>query len=1009
MAFISLTLISSVLTVPAQSQFDIWNTDTGLPQNTIQDIHQTRDGYLWVATSDGLVRFDGAQFTVFNSGNSPGLKSNRFTTLFEDQEAVLWIGTEDAGLAKYEGGRFTTYTVADGLLANRVWRIFADPLGKGQLLIMTAAGVMRWPDKMPLPHAPAGRGASGFRLLQDGSVWSNDSSHLYRVKDGVETAYALGDGSLSAGVTAVYQDAAGSVWIATGDARVRRLKGGRFKSYTAKDGLPESKVTIFYEDRVGRLWMGTDSAGLVRISHSNDDTSYEAAPPNERVRVYTTAQGLPSNTIRAIYQDAEGSIWVGTFASGMGRLRKQIITTYSERDGLGGDNVYPIFQDSAGNVWIGSWGAGLTVYRDGASTRYPLQSGLPCGNLVTALAEDREGRVWVGTYDGACWFKDGKFNAFTEKLDLKGGGLDAIFQDSRGRFWFGTELAGLYRYHDGALSHFTSGDELPSDSVRAIIEDRQGNIWIATYGGLVRFKDEGFTVYTTRDGLASDRLRSLYLDAQDTLWIGTYDGGLSRYKEGRFTSYTTRDGLFNGGAFQILEDDRENLWISCNLGIYRLSKRELNDFADGKIQTITSVVYGKQDGMLNVECNGGTQPAGTRTRDGRLWFPTQQGAAVIDPRDIQPNPVPPPVVIESALVDRAARDLRQPLRLEPGQTNLEIHYTGLSFIKPERVRFRYRLEGVDKEWIEAGNRRVAYYSHLRPGTYTFTVVAANSDGVWNTVGRQLTVVVIPPFWQRWWFIAFVLLAVAGLAALFYLNRARRWRRAREAQEAFSKQLIESQEQERQRIAAELHDSLGQNLLIIKNRALFGALKPEDREAAKAQFDEISTSATRAIEEVREIAYDLRPYHLDRLGLTTTIKAMVQKVAAASEIDFSTHLDSIDGLLTPEAEITLYRVLQEGVSNVVRHSKATRARVEVRRRGRKVVITVWDNGQGLGQGVAAAEPGRGGFGLVGISERVRILGGTHTIRSSPGQGTTIVINLELPDGSTGGDPLNTEIK
>ncbi len=999
--------MSCPLTASAQSQFDVWDTDTGLPQNSVQAILQTRDGYLWFTTFDGLVRFDGAQFTVFNSGNSPGLKSNRFTVLCEDRDGVLWAGTEDAGLARYADGVFTGYAVADGLPANRVLQIQNDPGPRGHLLVRTSAGIIRWPEKEPLPtHTYEDDPLTRFRYVdRDGVVWSYGGSNLHKTEDGVETVYTTADGLTSARITSLFGAREGSLWIATRDAGVQRLKDGVFRTYTKRDGLPDW-VQTFYEDRGGHLWMGTADEGLVRLSHAHDDGRYNAAATGERVSRYTTAQGLSGNSIRSIYEDSEGSLWVGTAASGLNRLRRQIITTYTQRDGLGSDNVYPIYQDRAGNVWMGTWPRGLSVYRDGKFTHYTREDGLPVGNLVTALAEDREGRLWVGGYSGACWFEDGKFNAFPQKLALQGGGITAILQDRAGGFWFGTEAAGLYRFSNGALSQLTTRDGLPSNNLHAIIEDRDGNIWVGTYGGLVKFAGDSFTVLTTKDGLAGDRVRSLDEDGDGAIWIGTYDSGLSRYKDGRMTSFTPREGLFNGGVFQILEDGRDNLWLTCNLGIYRVSRRELNDFAEGKVRTITSVPYGKPDGMLNVECNGGTQPAGIRARDGRLWFPTQAGVAVVDPGAVMTNSAPPPVVIESALVDREAKDLRRPLRIEPGQTQLEIHYTGLSFIKPERVRFRYRLAGVDRDWVEAGDRRTAYYSYLPPGTYIFTVVAANSDGVWDTRGRSLQLVVLPPFWRTWWFIALAVLSVAGSAALLYTRRVSLLKRAhgarQAAQEAFTRQLIESQESERKRIAGELHDGLGQSLILIKNHALVGLDIPESEGIARGEFREISEATSQAINEIKEIAYDLRPYQLDRLGLTKALAALLKKVSASSAVEFSADIDRLDGVFSKESEIHLYRIVQESLNNIIKHSGAERASVLIKRDGRGLHVRIEDNGRGFNPAAddAGEADSQRGFGLVGISERAHMLGGEYAIHSTPGAGTVVTLRLNSQENRHG---------
>jgi signal transduction histidine kinase len=398
--------------------------------------------------------------------------------------------------------------------------------------------------------------------------------------------------------------------------------------------------------------------------------------------------------------------------------------------------------------------------------------------------------------------------------------------------------------------------------------------------------------------------------------------------------------------------------------------------------------------MLSAECNGGRQPAALRARDGRLWFPTLNGVVVVDPAAAEFNATPPPVVIEQATLDRAALDVRKPIAVHPGQAQLEIAYAGLSFSKPEYVRFKYRMEGLDQDWVEAGSRRVAYFSHLPAGSYTFRVIAANSDGVWNETGATLAVVVYPPFWQTRSFMALAVLLCLTLATLIFRARIRKLERARTAQEAFARQLLASQEQERKRIATGLHDSLGQQLLVIKNWAMIGLNLAKEDQPSREGLNEISATASQAIEEVREIIYDLRPYQLDKIGLGSTIQFMIEKVAAASNIKFDIALDEIDNLLPYDSEILLYRVVQECVSNILKHSRATAARVAIKRDGRLLHLTVADNGCGFTKEAAAAgDFRRGGLGLSGLSERIRILGGKQTIESSPGGGTRIMITIE----------------
>ncbi len=487
---------------------------------------------------------------------------------------------------------------------------------------------------------------------------------------------------------------------------------------------------------------------------------------------------------------------------------------------------------------------------------------------------------------------------------------------------------------------------LASDDVRVIIDGRAGNLWIGGYGGLTSLAQGKFQRWTQADGLPSNTVRCLYEDDDGVLWIGTYDGGLGRLQNGRLTRYTVREGLFNNGVFQILEDSHGYLWMSCNRSISRVSKSDLNDFAAGKRPAVSSIAYGKSDGMRNAECNGGLSPAGIRRRNGELWFPTQDGVAIVDPGRVTVNFRPPPVVIESITVDREPTEVSETVRIPPGRQNLEIQYTAPSLLNSDQIKFKYKMESLDREWVEAGTRRTAYYSHLPAGHYVFKVIAANSDGIWNTEGKSLSVLVMSPFYRTWWFMALALAVAAVAGRLAWQVRVSQLQRAHAAQQAFSRQLIASQETERKRIAAELHDSLGQHLVVIKNLALVSLNNGKSDQAVRSQMEEISTEASHALGEVRGISYNLRPYQLDRLGLTKAIEAIVKQASAASSANFAMTIDGIDGIFPKDSEINFYRIVQEGVNNVLKHSQATEASVDVRREPAKLRLTIHDNGQGI---------------------------------------------------------------
>lgn len=954
-----------------------WTTDNGLPQNSVSSIIQTRDGYLWLTTLDGLVRYNGVQFTIFNKGNTPGIINNRFTALFEDHEGRLWIGTYQGGFS-YKDGVFTSYAEKDGLADYWVWAIYADI--DGNPLFLTERGIFKWTGGEFAPYISPDRLSDRVYsyATRFGGLSFYDATGLHVFEGGAFKTYAQKDGLSSLNVTSIYQDQAGALWITTKEARLYKLKDGRISDYDVRWLAGGPAIASVCEDRWGNIWIADASGGLSLL---------KAGALIERVEI----DALRGKKVEKIYEDREGTIWVGTYNDGLYKLSKQAITIYSEQDGLSLNNVYPIYEDRQGSIWIGTWGGGLNKYKDGKFTRYTTRDGL-AHDYVSAIGEDGVGGLWVGTRGGLNCLKDGKFVSFYNRGNgLPDVSVNVIHTDQGGTLWIGTN-AGLVKYENGAFTTYAQKEGLLNKAIRVICEDRAGDLWIGTLGGLHHFRAGAVTAYTEKEGLSSNHVRSIYEDSDGVLWIGTYDGGLNRFKEGKFINYTVRTGLFDNGVFQILEDGKGSFWMSSNRGIFRASKQQLNDFAEGRIQSIVSIPYGKSDGMLNIECNGDKQPAGIRASDGRLLFPTQGGVAVITPEAIALNQQPPPVVIEECQLDRENVDFRSAIQIQPAQQSLEIHYAGLSFLKPEYVRFKYKLDGLDDDWIDAGTRRVAYYSRIPPGSYTFRVIAANSDGFWNQEGASLSIVVIPPFWQTWWFRLMSFAAIAGFALITYTWRVTALKRKHAAQEAFSRQLIESQENERKRIAAELHDSLGQSLVIIKNWSLLGLGLTAERHPFREQLQEISQTASRAIEEVREIAYNLRPYELERVGITETIRDMINRVASSSEIRFSIDIAPLDGLLSKEAEISLYRIVQEAVSNVVKHSEATEAKLVIKTDSARLHVTMEDNGKGIAAAPAAVRSQKRGFGLTGMAERVRMLKGSFAIDSSPGQGTRIDIRV-----------------
>lgn len=962
-------------------RFDNWTTDQGLPQNSVLGVTQTRDGYLWLATLDGLVRFDGVRFSVFNRRNTPQLPSNRLRELHCTPDGVLWIGTE-AGLLRLQAGQFTAFSTGEGLPSNQIADLQDD--GRGGLLVRTLQGYALWQNGRFVADAEA-TGEDRVRLLlaRDGTRWALGQQGLHATGAGRTRDYPLRLRPGSIRHARLYEDRHGALWIGTPLDGLFRIQGEQVTRYpAAAAGLPPSRVTTILEDRQGNLWLGTLLDGLVLFRDG-------------RFTRYQTTDGLASNTITKLYEDREGNLWVGTASAGFTRVTPAFIQVYSTPEGLGGSLVSAILEDRQGAVWLGL-GGGLTKWEKGKFTNYTRAQGMPFDSVMT-LYEDRAGRLWLGGGQGFCQFQNGHFGPLLEPL--KGARIPAIVEDQQGALWVGTENGrGLAKVEGEQVSFYTTHDGLPDNRVQVLHLDRQGRLWLGTEGGLGLYAQGRFTSYTVKDGLPSNRIWALHEDNAGQLWIGMLEGGLCRFKAGRFNCVTTAQGLFDPNVFQIVDDGRGNFWLGCHRGLYRVSQEQLNAVVEGRRETVTSAAYGRQDGLRNTGMNGGHNGVGLRLRDGRLLFATGDGVALVDPQQVSFNPNPPHVVIEAVKIDNAEAASSGEVRIQPGQANLEIQYTGLTFGKPEQVRFRYKLSGQDQAWIEAGGRRTANYSYLRPGGYTFQVLAANSDGVWNQTGAQLRVTVLPAFYQTWWFRALALLTLVGLAFTAYRWRIRQLRREQQQQVEFSRRLIEAHESERGRLAGELHDSLGQDLLVIKNWALVGLTTTEADNPAHEMLTEIADATSHAIEDCREISHNLRPHQLDFIGLTEALRAMLNKVASSSGLQIDAQLDDLTGTLPKEAEINLYRIVQESLNNIVKHARATQVKIAVQKAQMSVpgrvphtIIYIEDNGRGFDP--AALSNGKRGLGLSSITERARMLGGEVVIESAPGRGTVVTVTLD----------------
>jgi signal transduction histidine kinase/streptogramin lyase len=962
----------------AQYGFEVWTVDNGMPENEIRGITQTPDGYLWIATFNGLARFDGVHLTVFNR-ESPGLLSNQFGAMLQGRAGDLWLDSIDHGVLRYHDGVFRAYGRQYGVAADIINGLTGDD--HGDVWVLTGGRIIRWDEASNhfVDIAPQSPNVQYRSLLWDSEgFWVRQHEKVRCFTRGRFVDFTMPKQILKDVLWGAALDQSGTLWLETVDGKRVRITADNVSHMIAPKSTQEVTIGATYDKSL----------------------AMHVGPRLQRRFEFVSSNRVVSVTPWHFYEDKQGNLWIGTLEGGLYRLQKQAMSSYSKEQGLIDRDTYATYQDRSGALWIGAWHSGLSRFADGRFTNYTMADGLP-GELVTSLFEDREGRFWVGTHGGLSIFDRGRFHIPSGPALPDEAVVQTMCEDRRGTLWFGTR-AGIARYEHGVTKFLTKKDGLAADNTHAIVEAANGDLWMGGYGGLTRIHHGEFTRWTEEDGLPSSDIWSIYEDTDGALWIGTYAGGLVRFKDGKFTSYSVKDGLFDNGVFRVLEDAHGYFWISCSRGVYRVSKHDLNAFAAGDLKKVASTAYGKIDGMLDIECNGGVDPSGTKTRDGKLWFPTRDGVVIIDPESVAHDSVPPSVMIETSLVDNVVVPVNAPLRIPPGRPNVEISYTAPNFINAGQTHFKYRLEGLDSDWVDAGGRRIAYYSHLPPGEYVFHVIAGNSDGVWNQEGKTLAITVLTPFYETPWFRMLVLLTLGALVAMAWRYRVSQFEGAQAAQQAFSRQLIASQEAERKRIAAEMHDSLGQRLVVIKNLAylLLRSKKgaPDDSDAQT--IAEISDEASSAIAETREISYNLRPFQLDRLGLTKAIEAMVRTTGIASRIRFTSELDNIDDVFPEDLRINFYRIVQESLGNIMKHAEATEVNIRVRRRMENVILTIEDNGRGFTPDERSPLSSRSGFGLTGMGERARLLGGELKVRSTAGRGTTVLFEIPLRQKHSG---------
>jgi len=908
-----------------------WGMENGLPQNTVQALAQTKDGFVWLGTEVGLVRFDGNGFQVFDKNTAPALPGNDVRCLLADKDGSLWIGTSE-GLARWKDGTVTTFTAANGLPSSIVRSLKEGK--NGGVIVSTESGDVD---------------------IQEGRVLPLQMDMLQGPALGYDVTLANG------------------IHLLVNKREIERSQNGQTQRWTVSKELPGSKIQTWFADHDGSLWIGTNG-GLARWNTG-------------KLQVLPVTDPLAKASVLAIMEDREGNIWVGTEADGLLILRNQRFRTIGVREGLTSDATTTVVEGAGGKLWVGTSGGGLNALpRNGSATGGPSTYSVRdvlLSDVILSLAASPSGDLWVGTPDGLNRIRGGAVAAFTSADGLPDDFIRSLLVDSDGSLWIGTRRGLTHWTNPGAgafglritgkMETFTHANGLGSDLVGAMARDAKGDLWVATLAGLSRLHGNRIENYTTANGLSSNVITALLARPDGTLLIGTQDHGWDLW-DGKSFFAALDNGLRQTSIHAILDDDGGHLWFATANGIARCDWNAMS----GKPDCSHWIEFGSADGLRSRETATNSHPSAGRTRDGHLWFATPKGLVEVDPSHFPVNAIPPGVALERFAIDDVPQSLRGAdlsVQIPAGHVHFEFDYAGLSFVAPQKVRYRYKLEPFDPGWTDAGARRTAYYTNIPAGHYTFRVQACNNDGVWNDQGAALNFELRPHFYQTLWFYALLILAVVGLVVLVQRLRLKR------AEREFNAVLGE-----RNRIAREIHDTLAQGYvgISVQLEVLAELLRMSKVEAAQKHLDLTRGYVRQGLADARQSIWALRSQDSGEITLPVKLRRMVEAEGNHGlEATFS--IFGAYRPLPPGTEQEIQRVAQEAIHNVKKHAGAGQLSVQLEYGPAEIALEVRDDGQGF---AADQAPAPGHFGLTGMRERAAAIGGTLEVTSEPGSGTAV---------------------
>lgn len=967
-----------------------WDTRSGLPSATVTAIQRTADGFLWIGTRQGLVRFDGAQFRTFDSRNTPQLESGSVTCLLVDRVGALWIGTA-AGLYQLRPGR----PGASGLRVVRAGAAVAALAEDASGTVWAAlpgvglVGFAVGPDASALPVPVAGIGAGGAPAIEENArLFVCESNRLcvfsggrlwWREAEGWTPFEAAQAGAPA--IEALCPSAGGGLWFA-GGRQLFRLRHSVVTPVASaippEENVPRARVDVLLEDRAGRVWAGTHGGGIF---------CYQEGAGWQRV---TARRARPVGAVTCLHEDRDGLLWAGTSNRGLYQVRPRLVTAWSLPIAAHEGTPHTVCVARDGSVWVGTDGAGVFRFGNGVVTRFDRAQGLEQPS-VAALLEDRETNLWCATSRGLYRFESGRFRRVTDPA-LGRKTVTALFEDRAGRLWIG--LAGALALRRGESFELF---ELPGrgrpHEIRAIAEDSAGRIWVGARGaGLFRLERGGLKHVET---FLRPLVLALHCDAEDALWVGTMNGGLARVQGRTVRRWTTQDGLPDNTIYAIQEDARGTLWVSSNEGVFGLDKAALLGHVRASDPPLLARHLPLEGDVADLACLASGQPSATRSSDGRFWFPTVRGLVAFDPMTLPERREPPVVLVEHIRVDgvpleSVAAPGPQQWRVRSGARRIEFHYTSPEMESPGRLRFRYRLDGLDEDWVEAGAQRVASYAQLPPGRYRFHVMAG-AHGVWRAAPAPVALEIVPRLWERRSVRGIGLLVALGLVAV----TVRVVERARLRRQLARLETQQAMEKERARIARDLHDDLGSGLteiLLLGELASRSASAPEE---LRAQLEAITEKVRQLAAAMDEVVWTVNPRNdsLPRLAsyLADRAREFFRPTAIACRIDVPDELP--DWPLTAPQRHHLLLAFKEALHNVARHSGASEVWLRLRCDDGRLCVAVEDNGRGLPASGAEAA----GDGLANMRARLEAVGGRAEIAPRAGGGTVVrfILPLDAP--------------